>query len=224
MIIEVFGLFGVGKSYFLKEIDKKSCENDMYYIEKNNYHGKIVWILHNIKKVFMVILFSVRSWDWRNQLNQILGKNTMTTKQKFKFLINGIYLKIRLDKCNKEKINIIDEGVAQYIWSIIRKINMPNQSIVQIWNLFGHDNKICWLNADRKIIIERLNNRNRKSPIDSIEDGDKILDELLCKQKMILSNLEEANCLKHEDIIVVDTGKQVDYQNIIIQFGAWKNE
>lgn len=190
MIIEFFGISGVGKSTICKEIYKN---NNVKWPRYKLYETNS-WLVRNIKKFVSIVIFSLYNFMWILKINNILKKyETINMKDKINLLFNGCSLKILQKKCeNLEEKYIFDEGVFQYIWSVYLRANKDpvKDEIVSLLSLFDMPKKLFVVTADSDIILKRLKLRNRKTKIlssdniiDRIEQMKKVLNDIILISK-----------------------------------------
>lgn len=195
MIIEFFGISGVGKStiakvYYGNGVNIEWPRYNLY--EKNN------WLLRNIKKCISVFYYSLTHLKWLIDFYRILSKvQIQSLKELNKILFNGVHLKYMLSKCKKEKEYIFDEGVFQMIWAIYLRTNeLPKKEIIEkILSLFIVPDKLIIVDAKDEIIKNRLIKRGRKTKILETSDLMKKINEMKEILKIIIKYSKEANQL-----------------------------
>lgn len=164
MIIEFFGVSGVGKSTLCKKlykVSKAEWPNYMLY-EHNN------WFMRNVKKSLKILVYSFFNCNWVKRLIKQLKKYELSTKDELVLLFNGCYLSLVQKKCNKKKKTyLFDEGIFQYIWSIYLRSdkNFIKEDVKNIIKMFTLPEKVIFVSADANVIYNRLVNRNRKTKI-----------------------------------------------------------
>ncbi len=203
MIIEFFGISGVGKSTICKEICKnKEIKWPRYYLYEKN-----TWLIRNIKKLFSILFFSIFNIKWLLELNNSINKFKIKKyKDKINLLFNGCSLKIFIEKCkNANEKYIFDEGLYQYMWAIYLRTNIlvKKEDIETIFKLFSIPDKLFIITASNETISERLIARGRKTKI--IESSDLI--NKIQKMKKIQDNILKLSkdYLKNTEILFLDT-------------------
>lgn len=209
MIIEFFGISGVGKTTVAKEYLKnsKDIEWPRYELyEKNN------WLLRNLKKALYIVYFCIFNFKWVIKLNNLVKLLEINGfKDKFSVLFNGCFLKFQLLNCKKEKKYIFDEGVFQYVWALyLRTLKEPSEKIiVGILDLYGIPDEVNIVVADTEIIKERLIKRGRKTKI--LEKKD-LINEIEKMKNIQNEILKFSNNLIQEKSVVIkniDTNEEI---------------
>ena len=208
MIIEFFGISGVGKSTICKEIYiNNKVKWPRYKLYENNS-----WIVRNLKKFASIILFSTGNLNWIIKISKVLKKyETIHIKDRINLLFNGCSLKILQKKCkNMEEKYIFDEGIFQYIWAIYLRANKKpsEEEIKTLLSLFSTPKKIYVVTANSDIILKRLKLRNRKTKLlesdnimDKIEQMKEILNDILIITK---------SYLKETEIVFLNTNEELE--------------
>lgn len=160
MIIEFFGISGVGKSTLCKGMYKKGNFKWPRYrlYEKNN------WLFRNIKKLLSNIIFLILNIKWFFTLNKCLKKmDIKSTKDKCVILFNGCSLKDLQNKCKKKEKYLFDEGIFQYIWSIYLRTDkdVEKDDVLNLIRMFQMPDTLYVVNANIEVIYNRLISRGR---------------------------------------------------------------
>lgn len=162
MIIEYFGISGVGKSTIMtKFIESNNNSNivcpSFYLYEQNS------WLIRNIKKFIIISFFILKNPRWCVFFYKNIKTHKMVNaKNLYVILFNGFFLKRQLLRCiDSSKIYLFDEGVFQLIWAIyLRSDETPDEILVsELLDLFEFPNKVVVVNAKDDVIYKRLQNR-----------------------------------------------------------------
>lgn len=200
MIIEFFGISGVGKSTIAKMYyeNNENMEWPRYNLyEKNN------WLIRNVKKSISIFYYGLINFKWLADFYKILSKTGIQSlKEKNKILFNGIHLKYMLSKCNNGKKYIFDEGVFQMIWAIyLRSNELPKKEIIEkILTLFVIPDKLIIVDAKNETIKNRLINRGRKTKILETSNLTKKISEMKEILNAIIEFSKETNQIRSCEI------------------------
>lgn len=216
MIVEYFGISGVGKSTIVNNYYKNNKSEKLKYPRQELYENSS-WLKRNIIKFFIVFKYLFTNQKWCRNYNAIL--KDIHLSEKYKLMFNGIYLKTQLDKClNNDYIYLFDEGVFQLIWAIYLRTNKePNKIYIErIISLFKIPNHINIVDASDEIILSRLNKRKmqtgRSTKIMESMDPKKRIEIMRKKLNKIIECSSEMLTNNNVKIDIIDNNKEVDYE------------
>lgn len=191
MIIEFFGISGVGKSTIVKQYIQT---NPLVKAPRYSLYEKNSWIIRNLKKLFYLFVFSITNIKWCFQYFKILKKISFYNfKDKYTVFSNGIFHKYLLKKCkNNNQKYLFDEGVFQLIWGIyLRTDDVIKKDIIEkIFELFGVPTELNIVVAKSQTIAYRLIQRGRKTKILETNDLISKIENMQLKMEKILSYAE----------------------------------
>ena len=187
MIIECIGVSGAGKTTYINELYNQMVNDGTEtFWPRYIMYEKRSWLTRNIKKSYQVIKNIIHNTDWVRKLKNELDlySKYLTKKDKINLLFNGIALKDMYSHCTKQNaVYVFDEGACQYIWSIALRTgkDIDEEYIVKMYSLFVKADQLFLITATPEIIINRLNNRKRKT---RIETGDNLHKRILRMEKI----------------------------------------
>lgn len=194
MIVELLGVPGSGKTYFVNQLLKK---NSNIELPLNDYLYNNSRIKQNLNKLFLVAQFFFfneklfrkfirffRNLDFNNKIKGL---------KMFVYLISTIQVIEIIRKANDEKLYVIDEGICQVIWGICYNLDITRKAEMKIiLNLLEEylSDEIIYIEVEDNIIKERLLQRTVKGGSELQHDIVKNADSLE-KAKTIMTNLYE---------------------------------
>lgn len=186
MIIELFGLPGCGKTTYAKE----SLNNKINIL--NTYIYSNSRIKRNINKLYLCVKMVVTNFNKFINLLKILSKiNFKSLKLKLKmyqYVISYVSLIIIIQNKKYDNDVFFDEGILNVIWALAYNSQMSELQILELLKDFKEyiGDKIIFINTDKKIILNRLLNRDNiggselehdiKNNKDSINNAKNIMD------------------------------------------------
>lgn len=196
MIVEFCGVSGVGKTTIAKKYydQLKNDGKDVSWLTYELYANQ-TWLRRNIYKGSAVVVFFFTHIRWSIKFFLFLEKH-ISLKELVKPYFNAIFLKCCLDKVKgRSGIYIFDEGIAQHLWSIAlrRNQNIDDEDIASMFKFFGCPDKVISIEADAKIIQQRILHRDEYV---KIMDTDDLLSKIVFMQsvqKHIIMGFEKNN-------------------------------
>ena len=190
MIIEFFGISGVGKTTYTKKIYDQYFNEQQERVVWPRYelYVKCSWLVRNIRKSFGVVSYCIFKCAWVREVNQILESVTVERKERIKLLFNYISLRKMYYSLNLNHVNLFDEGVFQAIWALyLRCEDKPEEKLVRkILDIFPKPDKLYVITASKETIMQRLKARGLRTKIlesenlsDRIEYMNTVMDEIL---------------------------------------------
>ena len=208
MIVELFGLPGAGKSYICEKIEKEFGYNNILLFYKEKFLGKVLFHLYisfcllvrSNKKIFL-------------NLKEIIGNdysdNIISNNNKIDMYIKYILFVYNIEKRNKDRLIIIDEGIVHYCMVLYSEFIIPMHKTKKILDYFDSLNKnnkvVLGINTDKKVVIERIKKRNRKrTAMDFLDD--KKLDKLLSLYQDFINTVKDDYIIGNENEIIKIVG------------------
>lgn len=191
MIIELFGIPGVGKTTYAKnETQFKS-----FFWPFANINNDTKWFKRNISKFFSSIPFIFLHLIWINKLSKLVKTYLDDKKNINRTIFNGIFLKKTFFKYKKKKNILFDEGVIQIAFSIFWRStkDFDSKYIDKLFDLFYTPNKVVVINASHSTIVSRLLSRQRKPALFTEDELDDKVAFLLLKKNEFESRFLNSN-------------------------------
>lgn len=186
MIIEFFGISGVGKTTVaIKKKEEMLQNNQKVEWPWYDIYVKQKWLTRNIKKTFQTFTYIITHLKWYIKLRRILNTfENIGIFQKFKLVVNGAFLKLNVEKCKKNTIYLFDEGIFQYIWSIYLRNNteINKETVKMILEHFYIPNEVIIIDANNNTIKDRLIKRNIRT---EILNSKKIMARIIINKKRL---------------------------------------
>lgn len=193
MIIEFFGISGVGKTTLAKKYFNENDSNIEW--PTFNLYEKNSWFIRNVKKLICIIFFIITKPKWVWNYIKVLKKIGFKKRNdKFKIIFNGIFLRHLFNKSkNRKKKYLFDEGTFQLIWAIyLRTDDIPKKEIIEeLINLFGIPSELNIVEADNNIIAKRLTTRGTKTKILETENLNENIIIMQEKKEIILEGAKD---------------------------------
>ena len=208
MVVEFFGISGVGKTTLAKKYYDELVHQGTYVVW-NGYdlYSKKSWLQRNLIKSKSVVTFLFTHYPWCAEFFVLLTSIGVRKRELIKLYFNGIFLKYTLSDLQKVKgISFVDEGVLQYIWSVCLRIDgmMSKLNLLKFISMFQLGEKIVVVEANTETISERLINRGEKTKIMETKDLRTQIIRMKSIQDQIIETLSQSGVVSKNQIVHID--------------------
>ena len=169
MIVEFVGVSGVGKTTVAREFYGTELEKGKRIAwPRYQLYMKTGWLKRNFIKSASVLRVLSGNPDWAREAMRIFKRLQIATKDRFILLFNYLSYKDLFEKSDDPRCEyLFDEGVIQLIWAAYLRTRLPvsEECVGQIIKLFQAPDRLIVVDADTKVIAERLRARGTKTRI-----------------------------------------------------------
>lgn len=163
MIIELFGISGVGKTTIAKQMifNNKELNWPTYDLYESNK-----WLKRNIIKLKGVLNIALIDYSFYRKIINILKKINVQKKDFYSLLFNSLYLKYT-QKSNSKKYCLYDEGVFQLIWAYCQRTSSLEIDFItkSLLELYDKPSKLIIITAKSEDIARRIIKRGEYTRI-----------------------------------------------------------
>jgi adenylate kinase family enzyme len=195
VIVEFYGLPGVGKSTISHEVVSILSRNNVVVVEETRNVDTVTGVLSRqiIKLLLAIKNIALKPIAKFRLIIQLLGIKQSSVLSTIKLLINYLYICQIYKNCeNKSSIKIIDQGLLQAAWSLLLE-NSSDANIDSVNRLLKDEiNEIkkntyivVILEADVNILVERILKRKHGfSRLDVMQDKENLKNKVIQGKKV----------------------------------------
>lgn len=212
MLIEYFGISGVGKTTIAKmHFDKMKEQEKMVEWQGYDLYNNRSWFERNLRKSIFVSAYFVKHFTWSAKLMRIFQQVKICPRDICTLWFNGIFLKSSMEKRRHlPGYFLFDEGVLQYIWAVGLRMDEGLTEIVisEIIKLFGMADKIIVVQASTSSICSRLQKRGERVRIMECDNLANRIDEMKIEAEYIINTVIKAQYIDRKYISYFDNSRK----------------